>query len=190
MAARIVEAGKRSVRCEIAGERIQSEPGPRVVLVQCLPRAGKLDDIVRMTTEVGVHTIHLALSEWAVARRAADHKLERLERIAVEAARQAEQAWLPNLTPPRPLSEVLAEAPEAAFRGALLERSETGLPLEIAANEAWLVVGPEGGLSPRDRDEIARAGFQPASLGRSILRTETAAVVGVGMLADRLRRGR
>jgi 16S rRNA (uracil1498-N3)-methyltransferase len=189
---RIAELGRRSLACVASGTRVQVERGPRLVLVQCVPRGAKLDEIVRMTTEIGVSAIHLALSERVVARSSgerAEHKLERLERVAVEAARQAEQAYLPELAAPRPLAEVLGSAPASAYRCALLERSAAPLPAQLPADEAWLVVGPEGGFSERDRGEIASAGFASVSLGRSILRTETAAVVGVALLAERARQG-
>jgi 16S rRNA (uracil1498-N3)-methyltransferase len=187
--ARVAELGRRSLVCVASGARSQAERGPRLVLVQCMPRGGKLDEIVRMTTEIGVSAIHLALSDRVVARSPGDraeHKLERLERIAIEAARQAEQAYLPDMNAPRPLADVLREAPEGAGRYVLLERSVAPLPAELPADEAWIVVGPEGGFSERDRGEIASAGFAGVSLGQSILRTETAAVVGVALLAARL----
>jgi 16S rRNA (uracil1498-N3)-methyltransferase len=191
---RIVEAGKRTLRCVASGPHVQLERGARIVLVQCVLRGGKFDEIVRMTTELGVGAIHLALSERVVARSAgerAEHKLERLERVAVEAARQSEQAYLPEIMAPRPLAEVLGEAPGEAYRCALLERSSDPLPAALpGTGEAWIAVGPEGGFSERDRGEIASAGFSGVSVGRSILRTETAAVVGVALLLDRARRGR
>lgn len=185
---RIRELSRRGVRCQAEGEPLVVPPPAPLVLVQCLPRAGKLDEIVRMTTEIGVTSIRLAISERTVAKASdrVEHKVERFMRIAVEAARQSEQAHLPEILPPRPLSEVLAEAPAHLYRCALLERSAVPIPKDINAPGAWLVVGPEGGLSPRDRNEITAAGFDAVSLGSSILRTETAAVVGVGILAERL----
>ena len=191
--ARVEALDKRVLRCVARGPRLQVPPPPRVVLVQCVPRAGKLDDIVRMTTEIGVGAILLALSEYCTSRGAAgrdEHKRERLERIAVEAARQSEQAYVPQIGTPAPLQEVLARAPREAYRAACVERSAEPLPSVIAAAELWLVVGPEGGLSPADRTIIADAGFGSIALGRSILRTETAAVVGVSLAVERLGRCR
>lgn len=187
--ARIVEATKKGLRCRAEGLVQTVERGPLLVLVQCLPRGSKLDEIVRMTTELGVGAIRLAVSERCVARSTRDrddHKLERLERVASEAARQSEQAYLPVISAPRPLAEVLAAAPAAAHKWAFLERSAQPLPPALEPAETWLLVGPEGGFSERDRGQIAEAGFAAVSLGRSILRTETAAVVGVGLLTERL----
>jgi 16S rRNA (uracil1498-N3)-methyltransferase len=190
--ARITESRKRELACEALDEPSFVPEDAPLVLVQCMPRGAKLDDIVRMTTEIGVSAIHLAWSEYCVPKKSErdQNKAERLSRVAIEAARQSEQAYVPDIRPPRALRDVLYDAPAQAFRGALLERSASALPTALDAQEAWLVVGPEGGFSEQDRGEIAAAGFVGLSLGRSILRTETAAVVGVGLLAERLRRCR
>lgn len=191
--ATIVQLGKGSLRCALSEAPSHAVRGARVVLVQCVPKGGKLDDIVRMTTELGVAEIALAYSEHCVARAAEsrrEQKLERLERIAVEAARQSEQAYLPEIREPRPLAEVIARAPEHAHRVACVERSDTPFPLTLSADELWLVIGPEGGLSEGDRALLRGARFISIALGPTILRTETAAVVGVALALERLgRRG-
>ncbi len=193
--ARISRLDKHGLSCVGDGPALWHPQGPRVVLVQCLPKATKLDDIVRMTTELGVSEVRLCLSERCQLKGDVERmeaKLERLTRIAIEALRQSEQTWLPRLSAPRALEEVLAEAPEgpSTARVACVERTDIALDLGPAAEEAWLVIGPEGGLSERDRGILSECGFSPAGLGRSILRTETAAVVGVALALDRLRQRR
>ncbi|MDB4985546.1 MAG: Ribosomal small subunit methyltransferase [Myxococcaceae bacterium] len=187
----ITHSSKGALRCVGSEPHHLTERTARVVLVQCMPRAGKLDDIVRMTTELGVGAIALAVSEYSLARAGReDYKADRLERIAIEAARQSEQAYVPQIMAPRPLAEVLAEVPDHAYRAAFVERTERALPLHLEARELWLVIGPEGGLSPTDRDLLRRASFVSTALGRSILRTETAAVVGVALALERFGRSR
>lgn len=190
--ARIVSLSKGALCCALVEDASFVPRSARVVLVQCLPKAGKLDDIVRMTTELGVAEIALAESEYCVRRasRDADHKLERLERIAIEAARQAEQPYVPTITAPRPLAQVIASAPAHAYRAACVERTLTPLPVQLESSELWLVIGPEGGLSARDRAELQACAFTSIALGRSILRTETAAVVGVALALERIGRAR
>jgi 16S rRNA (uracil1498-N3)-methyltransferase len=185
----IIHAAKGTLRCRATGVPTSTPRINRVVLVQCLPKAGKLDDIVRMTSELGVAEIALAVSEHCVAKAAREeHKLERLERVALEAARQSEQPYVARIHAPRPLAEVLARAPLQAFRAAFVERSRSALPDTFPTSEVWLVVGPEGGLSSADREQLSQANFVPSTLGRSILRTETAAVVGVALALERLGR--
>jgi 16S rRNA (uracil1498-N3)-methyltransferase len=145
-----------------------------------------------MTTELGVSAIQLAISERCVVQKSArdDHKVERLARIASEAARQSEQAYVPDILEPAPLAEVLARAPAEAIKRGLLERSEAGFEPAPGATALWLAVGPEGGFSSKDREILAQAKFAAAGLGRAILRTETAAVVGVALGISALGRGR
>jgi 16S rRNA (uracil1498-N3)-methyltransferase len=192
LAARIDRLAKADLLCTALSPAVFTPRGPEVVLVQCLPKGKKLDDIVRMTTELGVAAIHLAVSERCVVQKStrADHKIERLVRIAREAARQSEQAYVPEITEPSSLESVLARAPAGAERAALTERSDAGFSVSPGAASLWLVVGPEGGLSSRDREILSHAKFVSHGLGRAILRTETAAVVGVGLGISALGRGR
>ncbi len=192
-AARIASVSRAGVACSLVESLRRSERGHEVVLVQCLPKGAKLDDIVRMTTELGVTDIRLAVSSRCVSRGADDRgaaKIERLSRIAIEAARQSEQAFVPRISPAEELSIVLARAPSDAIKLACVERSHAFLPDLPGSGAVWVLVGPEGGLSDDDLALIDRAGFAGVGLGRSILRTETAAVVGVSLVLDRLRRRR
>jgi len=181
--ARIEQLSKSRLTCSPTGPLLTIPRGAEVVLVQCLVKGKKLDDIVRMTTELGVSAVHLAISERCVVQKTErdDHKVERLTRIASEAARQSEQAYVPEIMEPAPLAQVLLRAPDEAARLALTERSAEPFELPQGRSSVWLVVGPEGGLSARDRDILAHAKFAAAGLGRAILRTETAAVVGVAL---------
>jgi 16S rRNA (uracil1498-N3)-methyltransferase len=190
--ARIESIARARMCCSVTGP-ISFEPrAASVVLVQSVVKGKRLDDIVRMTSELGVSAIQLAISERCVVQPSArdEHKVERLTRIAIEAARQSEQAYVPEILEPAPLAEVLARAPEQALRRALLERSEGGFELPSGATSLWLAVGPEGGYSSRDREILAQARFDGTGLGRAILRSDTAAVVGVALGISALWRGR
>jgi 16S rRNA (uracil1498-N3)-methyltransferase len=178
------------LRCSASGALTRVARGPEVVLVQCLVKGRKLDDIVRMTTELGVAAIHLARSERCVAQptQRDAHKAARLLRIAIEAARQSEQPYLPEIVEPAPLERVLERAPAGAAKLALSERVGADFPRLEQASSVWLVVGPEGGLSSRDREILSHGKFRATSLGRAILRTETAAVVGVTLGLNHLGR--
>lgn len=176
-------------RCAIeAIERVE-RMRPALALVQCVPKGSKLDDIVRMATEIGATAIHLAISERSVPRpddARAPKQLERLARIAEEAARQSLRADVPAVIAPAPLADVLARAPQAATRVAF---AIDGAPLEAArADEAWIAIGPEGGLAPA---EIARAralGWAVAKIEGPVLRVETAAPVALALVRQALLR--
>jgi 16S rRNA (uracil1498-N3)-methyltransferase len=153
------------------------------VLVQCVPKANKLDDIVRAATEAGVAEIHLALAARSVARAAG--KLDRLERIAVEAARQCEAPRPPRIIAPAPLTDVCARAPIGSARVVLSPRE--GVPFVDAVragSPAWLVVGPEGGLADDEHDALTRLGYALARLDTYVLRTEHAGPIAVALARE------
>jgi 16S rRNA (uracil1498-N3)-methyltransferase len=188
--AHVSHLARNELVCRLDAPRFEAAP-QRVVLVACVPKAHKLDDVVRMTAELGVAEIRLALSSRSVPRTDAEKlwaKRERLEKIAIEAVRQSENAWLPTIYEPRELSAQLADAPAHATKLALVERSAAPFDLPRSSTEVWVVVGPEGGLSGDDRTVLDRFGCISAGIGRSILRSETACVVGVALVLDRLRR--
>ncbi len=162
---------------------------PRVVLVQVMPKGAKLDTIVRMTAELGVAEIHLAISERAIARpdeARAEGRVERLLRVAREASRQARRTTVPAIHPPRSLIEVARAAPPEAARLVVWEeRASLPFIVDEGASEAWIVVGPEGGLAPRE--VAALEGYAPVGLGPFVLRVETAAPTAVALALDRMR---
>src|SRR5688500_9965487 len=101
-------------RCAIEAIETIERLRPVLVLVQCLPKRKKLDDIVRMATEIGVSAIHLAESERSVPRTdeaRAPKQLERLLRVAQEAARQSLRADVPDLVAPAPFEDAIERAP-------------------------------------------------------------------------------
>lgn len=180
-----------ALRCEAEQPHTIAHAGPRVVLVQCLPKGGKLEEIVRASTELGVSAVHLVQSERSVPRvdpGRVDKRLERLRRVAVEAARQSERSDVPDLLAPVPLDEALARAPEEAARLAFAPSG--GISLERACpvdrSSAWVLVGPEGGLSPSEIEEARARGWAIVGLGRGVLRVETAAPVVVALVTKHL----
>lgn len=190
---RIVRFNGDQALCEAnVPERLGAEQG-RVVLVQCLPKASKLDVIVRMTTELGVSEIHLATSERTVLRlrgKRAEDRLERLRRVAREAARQSGYDVIPVIHPPVSLMEAAARAaadPEATDRWVLTPGGPR-LEATTTAGGVWLVVGPEGGLAGSEIDGLGELGFFPSRMTVSTLRVETAAPVAVALALDRLSR--
>jgi 16S rRNA (uracil1498-N3)-methyltransferase len=188
--ARVLRCDKRALVCEVGARQQLTAAAQRLTLVVCLPKAAKLELIVRMATELGVHAIRLAESERAVPKLSAESpKLERLRRIALEAAAQSERAFAPLLEPPQPLAAVAAAAPSGSARLAFVERTAgaAGLPAhERWPDEVWAIVGPEGGLSASEVAVLEQHGYARVSLGRAILRVETACVAACALLLERM----
>ncbi len=157
--AEVLSVGIEGIVCDLSRVAHAPMPTRRVVLVQALAKGVKLETIVRMTTEIGVHAIHLAFCERSVARiknTKSSLKIDRLRRIALEACVQSDQAYSPEVFPAVDLLEAAKRAPDSAKRVVFWERSIHDLDDVVAAGsdrlsqascEVWAVVGPEGGLS-------------------------------------------
>ena len=156
-------------------------------LIVCLPKAGKLETVVRMTTELGVSALHLAQSERSVPKPSGDAaKLDRLRRVAREACAQSGQPFVPELHAPSPLALCAARAAPNAHKLLFWEQASAPLPAALRG-EVWAVIGPEGGLSAEEAEILRANGYAAHSLGSHILRAETACVVITALLLDRLR---
>jgi 16S rRNA (uracil1498-N3)-methyltransferase len=157
----------------------------RVTLIQSVGKGDKLDAVVRDATELGATAIAPAIAARSVARREGPAVLERLRRIAVEAARQCGRGDVPRVDEARPLADVAASI-EDDLRVALIPDAPRGLGPLLAATppgaSVALAVGPEGGFAPEDRAALAAARFVEASLGPMVLRTETVCAAVLGAL--------
>jgi len=162
----------------------------RVVLMLAIPKGSKLDDCVRMATELGVDEVVLMDTERSIPRwdhDRAQSRVDRLTRIAIEAAAQCERNDIPIVHRPQSCSVWLNRMPENA-RGVLFgARAQTSLRLDGNAEQVWCAVGPEGGFTDAELALFQTAGFSVASLGIWVLRVETAVAAALTLVRDRLR---
>lgn len=185
--ARIRRTTEMSIDAVIEEERGSGPGEPRVplTLVQGIPKLDKMDYIVQKCTEIGVCRFQPVLTERSVARTntdAADRKVLRWQRIAEEAAKQAGRGAVPQVEGVCGLESALGEL---ASRGTLivmpweleqgrgLREALAGADVERTPGMA-VVVGPEGGFSHYEVELAKRYGAVTVTLGRRILRTETA----------------
>lgn len=168
----------------------EAEAAP-ITLVQALPKGKKLDAIVRMAVEIGVDTIQLVTSERTVPhwdKHRINDKLERLQKVAQQAARQSNQARIATVLAPVALAEAAQRAPSNATRLLFWEASSSPLPSRLPHAPTWFAIGPEGGWSQTEAHTLRACGWMEASLPTGILRVETAAPVALALLRDRLTR--
>lgn len=175
---------------------LESRPEPRVTLVQGVAKGDKMDSIVRQAVEIGVHDIVPVLTERTIVRIAEDRRAEKAERwrrISKSAAEQSHRTIVPAVRDVVPLRELRHMARDYRAVFVLWEEADgPGLVEAIhgcecgPADAVALVVGPEGGLSAREVEELVADGAVPVTLGATVLRTETAAVVGTALAVHAL----
>lgn len=151
-----------------------------VTLYMALPKGDKLETVVQKAVELGAARIVPFESRRCVRQLAPERArkaVERLQKIAREAAMQCGRCRVPEVELPVPFARVLEDASplrlfcyEGAGTRSLREVLEqTPLPASVCA-----VVGSEGGFAPEEVQAAEKAGFVPVNLGRRILRCETA----------------
>ncbi len=164
---------------------------PRVTLFQGVAKGDKMDAIVRQAVEVGAEEIVGVTTSRSVVRlddAKRTSRGERWRRIAKSAAEQAKRSAVPRVPDPLAFAdtlELLAGYDRTVVlweehRGAGIAETLAGLRGLDGARIA-LVVGPEGGLSAEEVEALVARGAVVASLGPTVLRTETAAVVALAL---------
>jgi 16S rRNA (uracil1498-N3)-methyltransferase len=163
----------------------------RTVLFQGLPKAEKMDWIVQKTVELGVTEIVPVSMERSIVRldaQKADKKTARWQTIAEAAARQSRRAIVPQVHAPMTMREAVAYAGSCDVRILPYELSEDSRSTRelfdgIRPGSSLAVfIGPEGGFAPEEVEEARAGGILPVTLGRRILRTESAAMVVLSWL--------
>jgi 16S rRNA (uracil1498-N3)-methyltransferase len=171
--AEVVDLGP-PVRYRILEERRpEREVGVEVVLYVALLKGDKLSEVVRAATELGATRIQPLITRHSVPKEMGEGKLRRLKAIAKEAAKQSGRLRVPEVLPPIPLEAVpeVAQGLVAHVGARALVREVLDLDKPLA-----LAVGPEGGFAAEEVALLRERGFTPVSLGRRILRAETAAL--------------
>lgn len=155
-----------------------------VGLVQGLPEADKMDWIIQKSVELGVAWIQPVVCDRSVVRLSGDRAARRQShwgRVAVAACEQSGRNRVPEVRPTLGFLNWIALPSEAA-RWML---TPTAAPLAARAAPATpveLLVGPEGGLSERERDLATSRGFEDVGLGPRVLRTETAPIAALATI--------
>lgn len=178
---RLLAIGKRGARVAIEARTTAPPAAPSVQVAFAPPKWQRAEWLLEHGTEVGIDVFRPV----ATARtRPLGERLDRWLRITQAAAGQCDRAWLPTVLPPVSLAELLA-APDLPSQRWLLEPGAPPLVTAPAAPAALLLVGPEGGFTAAELDQVRSAGFHGAGLGPHVLRSETAALVGAAVLKAR-----
>jgi 16S rRNA (uracil1498-N3)-methyltransferase len=156
--------------------------GPELGLA--LIRGPRFDWAVEKAAELGcTRLVPLTLARSVPLGRGADRRL-RWGRLAEEARKQCGRPTPMIVAEPASLADWLAERPAQGPPGLLMDLSAAPFPVDANPRSA-LLVGPEGGLTAEEKNLAMERGFEPVSLGRATLRSETAALAALARLALR-----
>ncbi len=188
--ARIAATGK--VRGEwaltAAIERIDqfAPERPRLVVLASAAKGERLERMVDQLGQLGA-AAYAPLDTALTVVEPRQGKLDRLERIAIETAKQCGRAWVMEIGESVSLAKALERAKQR--NAALIIADGAGGPYQATgAAEIVLLIGPEGGFTPEEIVQAERAGAVRASFGPHILRIETAAAAGAAVILDAERR--
>lgn len=175
--ARLVDVHQGRARVELLSQPVLAAPAHALHLLLGLLKGPAMDAAVRMATEAGATHIHPLLLQRSVAR---GDRRERWLRIATSAATQCGRADVPEVFTPLPLREALDSLPSEVDARVALPGADR---LPGSSGPAAVLVGPEGGLSPKEVQQALDAGLRPMGLGDWVLRAETAAAVATAITA-------
>jgi len=189
-AARIVEAGKRTVSVRIDSmQAVASESPLAITLVQGIARGEKMDLILQKATELGVARVMPVLAERTEVKLDAERTAKRMshwQSVIVSACEQSGRARVPALEAPATLSAAAASLESDCMKLTLDPQGEQSLKrVRVPTAGLAIAIGPEGGWSPRDRQTLQAAGFEGLRLGPRVLRTETAGLAAIAALQAR-----
>jgi 16S rRNA (uracil1498-N3)-methyltransferase len=186
------EASEDQVTCDILRNIEESSELPcEITLYQGLPKADKMELIIQKAVELGVHRIVPVSTKRSIVKlddKKAGAKISRWQGIAEAAAKQSKRDVIPQIGDVMTLKAALAEAADfdvsmmpyenaegMAFTRKLLDEIRPGQRIAI-------FIGPEGGFDESEVEAALSQGTQPVTLGRRILRTETAGLAMLSML--------
>lgn len=195
----VSETGRHEMHLRVIERRLVPPLPWRLTLLQAIPKGKLFESIVQKATELGAHRIVPLLSERVVAHldiARAETRTEHWRSVAIEAIKQCGSAWLPEIEAPVTPAEFLARGERFDLALVASLRDDARHPREYfhtfaaehhhAPRSLAVWVGPEGDFTPAELDAIQAAGSYPMTLGRLVLRSETAATYCLSVLSYEL----
>lgn len=205
----IVEENKKGIVCNILELLLApGESKPSLEAGICLIKNERFEFCLEKLCELGLDKLHPLVSKHCHPRFNDDEpgkrdgkRLARWQAIAREASEQCERATIPDIVNPLRLARFLHDSEDggnSVLRIFCRERASSAPPIESLVKEIYnlspigqrridkvlFLVGPEGGFSSEEQEEILSRGFQGVSLGKRILRSETAAIVAMAQITS------
>lgn len=170
------------VSCIVSRETGRADPSNNLTLAFAPIKQSRLEEMINMAVQMGVARLCPVITE-----RTDAHFINwnRIHKIMIEAAEQSGRNSIPELSAPVKFSDFIANNKNIIFADERFAHSpeKSGAILEQAdPTELTIFIGPEGGFSSSEFDALDKSSARGISLGRTILRAETAAVVAIGKL--------
>jgi len=176
--AKIIDKNKLEI---IEEDKKNIEDPFSLILCQALLKGEKMDMIIQKTTELGVKKIFPFVSERCILKNT--NKIERWRKIAKEASEQSGRNFVPEITDLTNFENLISKIDNGLLFWEKEEKPLISLIKELDISKPiFLLIGPEGGFSEKEILNVREKGIKTASLGRRILRAETASIVSLSIL--------
>lgn len=182
--ARITDITEAFVEVDILKcEKGETEASVRLHLYQGVPKSDKMELIIQKFTELGGYSITPTKTDFTVSDISGkeDKKVARWQKIALEGAMQSKRSFIPIIKSPEKFKDAIQNAPGAK----LLLYEGGGIPIKElikGCEDISVFVGPEGGFSEKEVNFAKEKGARIVTLGKRILRTETAPLAAAAII--------
>ncbi len=182
----ISDISNDTVYLEITGEcSDDTEPDVNVTLFQCLTKGDKFEGIVQKCVELGVKTVVPVLSSRCVSRpdeKSLRKKIERYNKISLSAAKQSGRGCIPEIKEAVTFGKMCESLKEFDSSVFLYEGGGDEIGNVVKGKNIAVIIGPEGGFDISEVERAKENGAVPATLGKRILRTETAPIAALSVI--------
>ncbi len=180
---RISDVEKGRVLVEIEEEVEPLKPPIHLAVAFSPPKGKRMDELIEKLVEMGASELIPTICERTVRRPR--EKKDRWERIILSSVKQCERTDIPKIKEPMRLGDVLTQYSNYNVKIAGLIGGRTSIYDAPVGEKTIILIGPEGDFTDEEREEILKAGFVGVSLGRIILRVETAAIVSAAVIMQK-----
>ena len=181
----VLEKRRASVRI-LREEATDNESPLNITLVQAVSAAERMDFTLQKSVELGVAEIRLVISERCVVRLSgerAEKRVARWQEIVVSACEQSGRNIVPKVLPLTTYAQALQQLPQETTKLLMsLNRAQKLSDVRPQSGKVVFMVGPEGGWTEKEEQQAFDAGFQSVTLGKRVLRTETASLAAIAAM--------
>lgn len=181
----VLEKRRASVRI-LREEATDNESPLNITLVQAVSAAERMDFTLQKSVELGVVEIRPVISERCVVRLSgerAEKRVARWQEIVVSACEQSGRNIVPRVLPLTTYAQALRQLPQETTKLLMsLNRAQNLSDVQPQSGKVVFMVGPEGGWTEKEEQQAFDAGFQSVTLGKRVLRTETASLAAIAAM--------